>query len=244
MPRKLIFYFPSDRQIYRKTTHMNYQWHYDKLIETRKLLNRLSCDDAYYERHHIIMKSMGGTNDESNLIYLTAREHFLAHWLLWRIHRNKQTALAFNCMLRVGKNQKRVYSSRGYKEAREAASIFFSIYAKMKFSGIPKTDEQRKKMSISASGKSKSVQHRKNISLANIGKTISDEIKTKISKSTSKDNNGRAKPIIQFNLDGIFIKRWWGISEIIKTFDYINQRELRNALRNNKEYNNFKWKYE
>lgn len=34
------------------------------------------------ERHHIIPQSLGGSNDKSNLVYLSCREHFLCHWLL------------------------------------------------------------------------------------------------------------------------------------------------------------------
>ena len=41
---------------------------------------------AYYEKHHIIPKSLGGTNDKSNLAMLTAREHFICHWLLVKMH--------------------------------------------------------------------------------------------------------------------------------------------------------------
>lgn len=95
---------------------MNYQKHYDKLIETRK--NRVIQEDVYYEKHHILPRSMGGNNDPENLILLTAREHFLAHWLLWRIYRNRSTACAFSMMSR-GK----ICSSRAYKEIREALSI-------------------------------------------------------------------------------------------------------------------------
>jgi len=53
-----------------------------------------------YEKHHIIPKSLGGSNDKENLTHLTPREHFLAHRLLakmttgrdnikmvWAIHR-------------------------------------------------------------------------------------------------------------------------------------------------------------
>lgn len=38
--------------------------------------------DGYTELHHIIPQSMGGGNDEENLVDLTAREHFICHWLL------------------------------------------------------------------------------------------------------------------------------------------------------------------
>ena len=42
--------------------------------------------DKYYEFHHIIPKSLGGLDDESNVIPLTAREHILAHYLLCSIY--------------------------------------------------------------------------------------------------------------------------------------------------------------
>lgn len=37
------------------------------------------------ERHHIIPQSLDGSNDKSNLVYLSCREHFLCHWLLVRM---------------------------------------------------------------------------------------------------------------------------------------------------------------
>jgi len=41
------------------------------------------------ERHHIIPKSLGGSNDKNNLVELTAREHCLVHLLLAKIHKGK-----------------------------------------------------------------------------------------------------------------------------------------------------------
>ena len=38
--------------------------------------------EGYTELHHIIPQSMGGSNDKDNLVELTAREHFICHWLL------------------------------------------------------------------------------------------------------------------------------------------------------------------
>jgi hypothetical protein len=37
------------------------------------------------ERHHIIPHSLGGSDDKSNLVYLSCREHFLCHWLLMKM---------------------------------------------------------------------------------------------------------------------------------------------------------------
>ena len=105
---------------------MNYHWHYDRLIETR--LSRDKIEGQYYEKHHILPKSMGGADDPGNLVYLTAREHFLAHWLLWRIHRNRSMACAFYSFVNFfkGKNHSHrpeIKSSRAYEEAREAYSL-------------------------------------------------------------------------------------------------------------------------
>ena len=40
--------------------------------------------DIYTEKHHIIPKSCGGTNKKDNLIYLEARNHYIAHVLLFK----------------------------------------------------------------------------------------------------------------------------------------------------------------
>lgn len=61
---------------------MNYQEHYDRLVSRAKE-RKLDC---YTESHHIVPKCMGGTDDKDNLILLTAREHFIAHLLLMKIH--------------------------------------------------------------------------------------------------------------------------------------------------------------
>ena len=111
---------------------MNHAKIYESLIETRK--KRKLDKNLYYEKHHIVMKSMGGTDEDSNIVFLTAREHFLAHWLLWRIHRNRQTASAFFSFKNmISKNHKRsVFSSIAYSEAREA----FSITRKKSMTGV------------------------------------------------------------------------------------------------------------
>jgi hypothetical protein len=51
---------------------------YNNIIERAK--SRIIS--GYAETHHIIPKSIGGTNDTSNLVRLTAREHYICHRLL------------------------------------------------------------------------------------------------------------------------------------------------------------------
>ena len=61
---------------------MNYELHYNRLIERSK--NRILT--GYVERHHIVPKCLGGTDDKSNIAVLTAEEHYVAHQLLIKIH--------------------------------------------------------------------------------------------------------------------------------------------------------------
>ena len=53
---------------------------------------------GYTENHHILPRSMGGSDDESNLVKLTGREHWIAHLLLWKIHKNSQCLQACHMM--------------------------------------------------------------------------------------------------------------------------------------------------
>jgi hypothetical protein len=51
---------------------------YYRIIENRKS-NPVT---GYSEKHHIIPRSLGGSNKKENLVSLTAREHFICHRLL------------------------------------------------------------------------------------------------------------------------------------------------------------------
>ena len=100
---------------------MNYRKHYDLLIS--KYGSHTKPDDVYTERHHIIPKSRGGSNDEDNLVYLSARAHFVAHWLLWKIYRDQAMALAFKRMCEAPKHSPRVnISGKRYEYAKKAVS--------------------------------------------------------------------------------------------------------------------------
>lgn len=87
---------------------MNYTTHYTFLIERAKG----RTIHGYKETHHIIPKCLGGTNDTANLVDLTAREHYIAHILLAKIHGGTLWH-AVNLMGRLKK-----YSNRHYEKAR------------------------------------------------------------------------------------------------------------------------------
>ena len=64
---------------------MDYKNIYYKIIEKAKDEYENGLRNlGYFEKHHILPKSLGGSNDKENLVKLTAREHFICHALLIR----------------------------------------------------------------------------------------------------------------------------------------------------------------
>jgi len=106
------------------------------------------------EKHHIIPKSLGGSNDESNLVELTPKEHFVCHRLLVKMtsgNNRKKMAYALWSMTRKSSKHSRNLNSRQYEVAREA----YVSYHPMKHM----SEEQRKlhgqKISKATKGKPK-----------------------------------------------------------------------------------------
>jgi hypothetical protein len=82
--------------------------------------------NTYYESHHIIPKSLGGGDEKLNIINLTAREHYLCHYLLTKMFKANtleyyKMLYAFHMMQCVGRKQKR-YKSRLYELVRNKLS--------------------------------------------------------------------------------------------------------------------------
>lgn len=100
---------------------MNYEKNYYDYINYVKFSNRELND--YYEVHHIIPKCLGGSDEKDNLIKLTAREHFLAHYLLTKIYPNSNKLLdAFRMMGTKNNEQNRYINSRLYESKRKEFS--------------------------------------------------------------------------------------------------------------------------
>ncbi len=101
------------------------RWYYQ--IISRAQTRQISSE-CYTEVHHIIPKSFGGTNDSNNLVTLSGREHFIAHWLLTKMvsgtKQKYQMWNAFSCMLyreRSGQERYKV-SSRVFESIKSAGA--------------------------------------------------------------------------------------------------------------------------
>jgi hypothetical protein len=105
---------------------MNYQAIYDRLIDRAICQDRTKGDGTYYEKHHIVPRCLGGTNDVLNLVLLTAKEHYLAHHLLTKIYpNNPKISYAYIMMCKMDNSfqDRFVPSARAYKEAKELHSL-------------------------------------------------------------------------------------------------------------------------
>ena len=91
---------------------------YNSIIESAKRTSKT----GYTEIHHIVPKCMGGTNEPENLVKLTAREHYLCHWLLAKHYNNKQLWAAFSMMIQSSTNHSRIISGRMFERAKIARS--------------------------------------------------------------------------------------------------------------------------
>jgi hypothetical protein len=132
---------------------MNYLRHYNLLISRahdRKII-------GYTERHHIIPRCMGGTDDIINLVNLTAREHFIAHQLLVKIYpENRSLVFAARMMTfnspdhRGERSNNRLYSWLKERHILAKIGTTHSLETKLKMSesakGKPKTEEAKRNM--------------------------------------------------------------------------------------------------
>lgn len=84
------------------------KWYFN-IIDRAK--SRTLANDDYVEKHHIIPKSLGGSNNADNLVCLTAKEHFICHLLLTKmtagVARTKMVYAAWRMSLQCNKDQER-----------------------------------------------------------------------------------------------------------------------------------------
>ena len=92
---------------------MNYQKIYDSIITRAQ--KRPILEGEYTERHHILPKSLGGSNRKANIVRLYPREHFVCHVLLHKLHGGKMTYTLYMM------SKRKQYNSKSYETARIAA---------------------------------------------------------------------------------------------------------------------------
>ena len=140
---------------------------YNNIISSAK--GRINI--GYVEKHHIIPRSLGGSDDKNNIVALTAKEHFICHLLLTKMTTGLQNRSMWHAAWNMA-NQKREYQQRYIVSAR--------IYEIIKTTNAKKLSEANTgKVNYSAKGKAKSDEHKEKLRQANLGKKRSVESITK-----------------------------------------------------------------
>jgi len=160
-----------------------YYKYYYNIIDAAK--SRSNDSFEYTEIHHIIPKSLEGTNSSNNLVKLSAREHFICHMLLIKmtsgLHK-RSMVFAFNAMANLQNCNQTRYKSRNYVIARKLFSEQQSISVRGdKNPMFKKTHSKESKERMSKS-------HKGQVPW-NTGKKLTDKHKEHISKSNKGENN-------------------------------------------------------
>lgn len=251
---------------------MNYRHIYMKIITKAKEEMcqgiRVKNNGNYYERHHILPKSLFPlwVKRKSNIVLLTAREHFFCHQLLDKIYPNSKMFIG---LWRLSNDNKHKYlSSKEYERLKQKYSKFMSeLHKGKKFSeehkirlrkkaiGRVLDEDTCKKISESKKGKKLSETHRANVIKALIGRKHSDETKQKIAESHKgkkfseehkkhlvEASARRGKPALNKGFKKVFYIKYnnsiFTIMELSKLLN-VSEQTIRRHLRENKPINNF-----
>ena len=166
--------------LYRNLSMIIYSYKYynkyQQIIKHYKDLNLQKSKELYTENHHIVPKSMGGSNESINLVRVPARVHFLLHWMLYRIYKTSSMAFAWNSF------STNAHGHRSFSKSYEYAKIASGKATTIMNTGKKHSEETKKKISISSINRS-SKEYRDNMSKSCIGKRYSEETKKKMSIS-------------------------------------------------------------
>ena len=124
-------------------------------------------------KHHIIPRHAGGTDDPSNIVYLTVKQHAEAHKKLFKKYGRWQDKLAYEGLSgQIGKEE-----------------IIQEIYKNRKNrTGAILSEETKLKISMTKKGKKASIETRNKISQSLMGHKQPESQKIKVAKALSKDH--------------------------------------------------------
>lgn len=179
---------------------MTYDEFINNILQTR---GRFSCGTSYHERHHIIPKCCGGSNNEENLIDLYAKEHFIAHKLLALENpENINLIRAYNIMAFTKNDSEERYelTPEEYEEVKQTYSKALKEFYKDKTNHpcYGKHISEERKQLIS------------NINKGNkycLGRVLSEETKRKIGDANRNPSSEKRKKMSDAQKA---LKRWAG----------------------------------
>ena len=135
---------------------------------------------GYVERHHILPKSLGGSENSDNLVWLTANEHLEAHLLLVKMVEGKEPlrkmhAAAIRMCNPQSRTQQRVFNE-DYDDIRKECARLHSEFMKGKtvgnknpFFNKKHSEKSKKLISLGGTGLKRTDETKKNLSASKMG---------------------------------------------------------------------------
>lgn len=158
---------------------MNYKKHYEMLIERSK--TRIL--EGYVEKHHIIPRCLGGSDDRENIAILTPEEHFVAHQLLIKLYPGNRDLIYAVQLMTVHHTDSRV-NNKLFGWLRKQCALAMSVQSKL----WHQNNEHPKGM---------------------LGKAHTDVIKSQIRNTCKKVMTElKGVKVYAYNLDGSFYKEY------------------------------------
>jgi hypothetical protein len=161
---------------------MNYQAHYDRLIE--KYGTWKKPKSVYTERHRKLPGYLGGKYVKGNAFYMTARAHYVAHLMWAKITDHPKAWLVIVRMTGKARNNSKLY---------QVARAKWAISVTGENSPAKKT-EARNKMSAAKKGKPLAFEHRIKIGLSGLGNRNSLGLKHTEESRLKMSVAGKGKP--------------------------------------------------
>ena len=161
--------------------HMNkYKQWYANITDRAK--NRVL--ETYTESHHIVPRSLSGGDEPNNLVNLTAREHFVCHWLLVKMTTGKEHHQMLHAlrMMRAEKQGQQRYNTK----------ITARVYENIKQEYAELQSKQFTGTGNGMFGKHHTQEAKDKIRQKNLGKKLTPEQVEKLKKATT----GKKKPPI------------------------------------------------
>jgi len=149
-----------------------------------KSAHRQKIKTQGFELHHTIPRSLGGSNNEENLVLLTFKEHYICHLLLCKMLDGKNRyKMAWALSQLTSKH--RITNSKQF----EAGRIMLSKCAK----GIPKSEDWKKFMSEKNKGENNPM-HKSKGRISSL-KKLSKEQRSEYGKKGAKSNWEKMKSL-------------------------------------------------
>ena len=222
-----------------------------------------------YEKHHIVPRSfyekkhMSIDNSDDNLVALNLQDHFMAHWYITKCCVQKMKRSMEYAVVLMS-NMVNCKTNREDTAIAKAVAFALSKVDKMKipmseeqrrkiseamigknspFYGKHHSEESKKKLSESLTGRVFAEEHRKKISEAKIGHEVSEETRKKLSESMTGNYNARQTQVLQYSKSGEFIAEYPSIMEAERQTGCYNQNISQCCQGKRKSAGGFIWKY-